>query len=273
MLYGGNDAKKGVLVRRAFSTSTLNKSRELRCSGYMIGPKRDEPSGSGAADDDFADDTPTEPRLHKNDPAILLVHVPGQMATTLARAVSISPRLEPNNPTDAIAWSALSSDFVIGLHVHATSPTSSGCVVTIPGKMVGALVTAPGDLIERVDPDQVTSHGKLAWSISASALRTMGDLVWEKHKLRVTDFPKISFTGALPYSDQHEKPICCEIAEADGGVSSIGDPNKRKCPKCQKFINSNEFRVHIAVHILRDGISTPACAGTVGISARHARLA
>ena len=263
VLYDGKDAKKGVLVRRAFAASTLNKSRELRCRGYMIGPKRNDSDASGSSTADADAETTSEPRLHKNDPAILLVHVPGQIAITLARVVSISPRLEPNKSTDAIAWSALSNDFIVALHVHATSPTASGsgdgCVVTIPGKMVGAMVTAPGDLIGRVDPDQVTSQGKLAWSISVPALRTMGDLVWDEFKLRSADFPKISLTGALPYCDVNDKPISCEIAEADGGVSSIGDPNKRKCPKCQKLINSNEFRVHIASHILRRDIDPRVC--------------
>ena len=104
VLYDGKDAEKGVLVRRAFAASTLNKSRELRCRGYMIGPKRNDSGASGSSTADTDTETTAEPRLHKNDPAILLVHVPGQIAIALARVVSISPRLEPNKSTDVIAW-------------------------------------------------------------------------------------------------------------------------------------------------------------------------
>ena len=209
----------------------------------------------------------------KKDPmVVVLVNVPNHLAITIARVAEIHICSEqPARQTAAIAWSSMPKDVSLKLQVHAVraieaisahsamSAADNCNLVTVPQLWCSGLMSVSGDLVLAVNPEQVTNDGKLAWSISASTLRALGDVIWERHHLRSAEFPKISPTSLLPYKDLQNNPVFCQAASAQGEASGIGDPNKRQCPKCKKHVKSQEMRTHVATHILQRAVDPRVC--------------
>ena len=255
---GGKEVKKGAYLRHSFQTGHLIQSREMRCRGYMLGHKH----GQSGADTVSAIDVSAE-MLNVDDPVLVLVNVPGHIAPAIARVTQIAPRDKPRELIDGIAWSEISRDIVLTVHINAVRPAATeedSTVVTVPQAWIDGVKLLAGDLVAPLDPDQVTVGERLAWSVSADALRTIGNASWSKHSERSAEFPKISIRGDdMPYKDAEGKPIFCTLAEADNATSAIGDPSKRKCPKCQKQIDTKEFSKHIAAHILSGAMDPHVC--------------
>ena len=239
----------------------------------MIGPPRnsDDATADGTAESDDATAI-SSGKLQKKDPVVGLVNVPNHLAITIARVAEIHICSEqPARQTAAIAWSSMSKDVSLKLQVHAVraieaisahsamSAADNSNLVTVPQLWCSGLISVSGDLVLAVNPEQVTNDGKLAWSISASTLRALGDVIWERHHLRSAEFPKISPTSLLPYKDLQNNPVFCQAASAQGEASGIGDPNKRQCPKCKKHVKSQEMRAHIATHILQRAVDPRVC--------------
>ena len=270
--YDGKNAKKGILVRRSFEATHLASSREMRCRGYMIGPPRQSDDATAGDGTESAIHGADSGKLYKKDPVVVLVNIPGYLAITIARVAEIHVRrtVQPALQTDGIAWSSMSPEIYLKVQVHGVraveAPSADdGNLVTVP-QMWSGLISVPGDLVSAVNPDQVTNDGKLAWSISASTLRALGDVLWERHQLRSGEFPKVSISTMLPYKDLQNNAVFCDTASALGEASGIGDPNKRRCPKCQKHCKSEEMRAHIAAHVLKREMDPRVCGycGTYG---------
>ena len=215
----------------------------------------------------------------KKDPmVVVLVNVPNHLAITIARVAEIHICSEqPARQTAAIAWSSMSKDVPLKLQVHAVraieaisahsatrrvSAAGNCNLVTVPQMWwwCSGLISVSGDLVSAVNPEQATNDTKLAWPISASTLRALGDVIWERHHWRSAEFPKISLlTSLLLYKDLQNNPVFCQAASAQGEASGIGDPNKRQCPKCKKHVKSQEMRAHVATHILQRAVDPRVC--------------
>ena len=157
---------------------------------------------------------------------VVLVNVPNHLAITIARVAEIHICSEqPARQTAAIAWSSMSKDVSLKLQVYAVraieaisahsatrrvSAADNCNLVTVPQMWwwCSGLISVSGDLVSAVNPEQVTNDTKLAWPISASTLRALGDVIWERHHWRSAEFPKISLLPSLlPYKDLQNNPV------------------------------------------------------------------